>query len=568
MDDQSRSTFTELGRGSLIDDMRERSDTFAAREQLEQLVHVLVRIGSDLDLDATLRQVVTAGMELAQAPFGALAVRRPDGSLARFVHEGIDADTVRRIGRLPEGKGVLGAPIEQGRALRLDDLTAHPAAVGYPAHHPPMRALLGVPITLRGNIFGTLYLADDRPTRSFTEADEIVAKAVAIRAAVAIDNAQLFARVRTSADWMSASREITTALLAEHDPHPQPLEMIAEKLLGLTDAEQAIVLVPADHELPADEINALVVATAVGPNAEEVIGQWVPVEDSTTGGVFRSGTAVITESFQHPITSFTDGGQRSGIVMPLRADNTVLGVIAVTRNKDQTPFDTNHLELVGDFARHAAIALTLAAGREQARDLAVLGDRERIAQDLHDQVIQRLFVIGLDLQGTMARAHSPVVVERLNHTTDELQATIDDIRRTIFQLNSPAVQGHGFRQRIHDVVADLTENRDITTSVRMSGPLTAVGSDLAEHAEAVIVEAISNAVRHSGADHLSLAVTVADELGIEVVDDGRGIPADNQRRSGLANLHRRAEQVGGTCEIASPPGGGTRLRWTAPLSDS
>lgn len=553
-DGKAPSASTELDRRSLLS---------------ERLLHVLVKIGTDLDLDSTMHQAVSAAMELTGARFAALAVRNPDGAITSFVQEGIDPGTVRRIGRLPEGKGVLGVALDQTSVLRLDDLTAHPDAVGFPPHHPPMRAFLGVPITIRGNAFGDLYLADDRPTRSFTESDEITAKAVALRAAVAIDNARLFARVRESANWINTSREVTTALLSERDPILRPLEMIAQKVLRLTDAEQAIVLVPTDTNIPADEVDTLVVSAAVGLRADEVIGQWVPVEGSTTGAVFESGTALITEAFQHPITSFTDLGQRSAIVMPLRTDGTVLGVIVVTRGKDQVPFGADCLELVRDFAGGAAVALTLATGREHAKELAVLSERERIAQDLHDQIIQRLFAIGLDLQGTVARARSPEITERLHRTIDDLQATIDDIRTTIFQLHSrPGQQAETLRQRIHDAVADLTQNRDITTTIRMSGPMTAVDPELAEHAGAVIAEAVSNAVRHSGGTRLTLEVTVGDLLSIDVVDDGCGIPDDNQRRSGLANLHRRAEQAGGTCEITSPSGGGTRVRWTAPLSES
>jgi signal transduction histidine kinase len=196
-----------------------------------------------------------------------------------------------------------------------------------------------------------------------------------------------------------------------------------------------------------------------------------------------------------------------------------------------------------------------------------VADRERIAHDLHDHVIGRLFAIGMDVQGTIARAHSPEVIDRLNRTVDDLQTTIEDIRTAVFQLQPPTGGDGGFRRRIQDVVADLTQDRDIITTLHMSGPMTAVGPELAQHAEAVVVQGISNAVRHSGATHLTIEVTVADELSIDVLDNGRGIPADNRRQSGLANLRRHAEQAGGRCRITSPPEGGTLVHWTAPLID-
>ena len=537
-------------------------------DQMERLLRVVVGLASDLDLDATLHRIVTAAMELTGARYGALGVRGSDGTLVSFHHSGLDAATVARLGQLPVGKGVLGVLLDEPEALRLDDLTAHPAAVGFPAHHPPMRALLGVPITVRQTKFGSLYLTEPTGRRAFSDSDEIAARTLASAAAVAIDNAQLFDRLRTTARWVEASRAITTALLTEVEPNAHPLRLIAERACELTDAEQAIVLVPDGADAPADQVDTLIVTTAVGLCADAVTGQQVPVDGSTTGGVFRTGEPLLTESFRHPIQAFTDIGQRPAIVMPLRARESVLGVIVVARNERAGPFDQSHLELMSDFADHAAVALTLAVTREQARELSITVDRERIAHDLHDHVIQRLFAVGMDLQGTVARSRSSEVTERLNRTIDDLQATIDEIRATIFALQSPRRAGAGFRQRIQHAIAALTENRDIKTTVRMFGPLSAIGDDIAGHAEPVIVEAVSNAVRHSGAEHVTIEITVDDALRIDVTDDGCGIPTDNTRHSGLANLKRRAELVGGNCEIGSTPDGGTRIRWVAPLAAS
>jgi signal transduction histidine kinase len=531
------------------------------------LLRSIINVGSDLELDATLHHIVAAAMELTEARYGALAVHGADGAWTRFIHAGMDPETVRRIGHLPVGKGVLGVPLDEMPALRLDDLTAHPAAVGLPEHSPPLRAFLAMPIKVRGTIAASLYLADDRPSRTFADSDEAAARTLAAAAAVAIEHAELFENARVSAEWMDASREIITALLSTVDPHQRPLQLIAEQVRKLTGAEQAIVLVPTDADVPADEIDALIVSAAVGLHAADVINQRVPVEGSTTGGVFRSGTPLITESFRHPIPAFTDVGERPAIVMPLQADGTVLGVIAVARSEGQQPFDPSYLQLVSDFAYHAAIALTVASAREHARELAILTDRERIAHDLHDQVIQRLFAIGMDVQSTIARAHTREDTDRLNRTVDEVQATIEDIRTAIFQLQSPTERDSGFRRRIQNVIADLTQHRDIVATLHMSGPMTAIGPELAQHAEAVVTEAVSNAVRHSGANRLTIEVAVADELIIDVRDNGHGIPADNQRQSGLANMRRRAEQVGGTCRITSPPEGGTLVHWTAPLID-
>ena len=527
-----------------------------------------MELGSHHDLDSTLHHAVAAALKLTGCRYGALTTYDSDGKLTSFVHVGMPADTVARITAPPAGKGLLRLVLGQPFPVRLDDLTAHPAAVGFPESYPQMRAFLGAPITIRGDTFGGLYLTDDRVDWTFTESDEVALHVFASAAAVAIENAQLFTHSQRRTGWMKASREIIAELLSGDDSTRRPLQLIAEQVQKLADAEQAIVLTPLDAvESPAD-IDTLVVSAAVGLHADEVIGQAVPVDGSTTGHVFRSGAPLITEAFRYPIPAFTDAGERSAIVMPLRYQGVVRGIIAVARNTHQIPFDHSYLDLVGDFASQAALALVLATNSENARELSVLADRERIAHDLHDYVIQRLFAVGLDLQSTIARTHSPDIVARLNRTIDDLQKTIEDIRATIFELQASNTSAGSFRRRIQDAVAALTENCDMVTSLQMSGPMIAVVSDLAQQAEAVVVEAVSNAVRHSGATHLNIAVTVADDLRIEIIDDGCGIPADNQRRSGLANMRRRAEQVGGVCHVAARPAGGTTVHWAAPLIDS
>jgi serine phosphatase RsbU (regulator of sigma subunit)/anti-sigma regulatory factor (Ser/Thr protein kinase)/transcriptional regulator with GAF, ATPase, and Fis domain len=353
--DRGESAFSRLGRRELVTRMHEQLDELgAARDQMEQLVQVIVEIGSDLDLNVTLHRIVNAAMKLTGALYGALGIRGPDGTLISFILAGIDDDTARRLGDVPVGDG-----------FRVDDLSAHTQITDLDAHDPQIRALLGIPINVRATDFGNLYLADDRLGRVFTDSQESAVRALASAAAVAIDNARLFERERESTRWTKASREITTALLSG-DPQTGPLQLIVNRALELANAEQAILLVPSEPDLPAYEVDTLVVAATAGRYSSEVIGQQVPMDGSTTGGVARRGLPLITDSFQYPIEGFTDVGERSAIVMPLIADGAVLGVIAVARNPRQPPFDNDYLELVSDFARHAAIALALAASREHA----------------------------------------------------------------------------------------------------------------------------------------------------------------------------------------------------------
>lgn len=566
VDRERDSAFARLGRHELMDGIRHQLDELsAARDQTEKLLHVVLGITSDLELDATLDRVVEAAMELTGARYGALAVRSEDGRLVSFIHHGMDADTVARIGELPVGKGLLSIPLDDTPALRLGELGDHASAVGFPPNHPPMHAFIGVPITIRGNVFGSLYITHDQPNMDFTDSDEVSARVLASAAAAAIDNAQLFDRVRMTARWMQASREISTALLSETQPLDRPMQIIADRACELTAAEQAIVLVPAAPDEPDGDVTTLVVSTAVGIHADEVIGQHIPIEGSTSGGVFRSGEPVITESFRHPIQAFTDVGQRPAIAMPLAASGSVLGVIVVARHQGDAAFDDSYLDLVRDFAGHAAIAMALAVGRHRESELVVLADRERIAHDLHDHVIQRLFAAGLDLQGSIARSKSPELNVRLTRTVDDLQSTIETIRSTIFELQSNHSGSPDLRQRLEKLINDLTGDRDLVTSVHFSGPLGIVGDLVAENAEAVTTEAISNAVRHSGASRLDIAMTVADNFTVQVADNGQGISEDNPRRSGLANMQRRADALGGVCDIGPGADGGTSVVWTVPL---
>ncbi|MEB4211377.1 SpoIIE family protein phosphatase [Mycobacterium sp. 94-17] len=369
--DRSEPAFTWHGRRELVSRMHDQLDELvAARDQMEQLVRVIVEIGSDLDLDVTLHRVLKAAMELTGARYAALGIRASDGTLVSFVHAGIDVETARRLGDLPVGDG-----------LRVDDLNTHPRTLELAGHEPPMHALLGIPITVRAANFGSLYLADDRPGRVFTNSQEGAVRAMATAAAAAIDNARLFERERESAKWMKASREITTALLSG-DPQTGPLQLIVNRALELAGAEQAILLVPREAELPVDQVDTLVVAATAGRYSSEVIGRQVPMDGSTTGGVARRGLPLITDSFQYPIEGFTDVGDRPAIVMPLIADGSVLGVIAVARAPHQPAFGSDYLDLVSDFARHAAIALALTAGREHALN------QELAQADTVDEAVQ------------------------------------------------------------------------------------------------------------------------------------------------------------------------------------
>jgi serine phosphatase RsbU (regulator of sigma subunit)/anti-sigma regulatory factor (Ser/Thr protein kinase)/GAF domain-containing protein len=346
----------------------------AAQDQIEQLVQAIVEIGSDLDLRGTLHRIVKAAIELTGARLGALAVSAAAGGPSSFIHAGVDASVTQQFAELMVGEG-----------LRVDDLAARPLARSPDVGATRIRAILAIPIKVRAADFGYLYLGDDRPGHVFSDSQERAVRALVSAAAVAIDNARLFEQERETAKWTRASREITTALLSG-DPRTGPLQLIVNRALELAEAEQAILLVPSESDVIAADIDTLIVAATAGRYSKEVIGQQIPMDRSTTGGVARRGIPLITDSFQYPIEGFTDAGERSAIVIPLIADEAALGVIAVARNPQQPPFGTDYLDLVSDFARHAALALALAAGREHAlnRQLAqadTVDDALRVAAE-------------------------------------------------------------------------------------------------------------------------------------------------------------------------------------------
>jgi signal transduction histidine kinase len=557
-----RDTLSQLRLRELLAEVQERiAQIVEGRERLDGLVEAMLVITSDLDLDTTLRTIVHTAIELVDARYGALGVRGSGHDLVAFIYEGIDEKERERIGHLPEGRGVLGVLIDDPKPIRLDDIAQHPASVGFPANHPPMRAFLGVPVRIRDEVFGNLYLTEKANGQPFSEDDEVLVKALAAAAGIAIENARLYEQSRARQSWIEATRDIATELLSGADP-AKVFRLIADKALKLTEAQATLVAVPALDGKPPSDVDELLVAEIAGKLPPLGAAPTIPVRETPVGDVFLDRTP---RRFDNLDLDIGDVEIRSGsaLVLPLRATDKVAGVLVALRHDQSTPFSQNQEEMMAAFADQAALAWQLATSQRLARELDVLADRDRIARDLHDHVIQRLFAVGLALQGTIPRARSPEVQQRLSEYVDDLQAIIEEIRTTIFDLHGPASGATRLRQRLDEAIAQFSDGTlHITT--KFIGPLSVVDATLADHAEAVVREAVSNAVRHAHATTLAVTVKVEDELSIEVVDNGRGM-SGRTKRSGLANMHYRAQQVGGTFTVDTPPIGGTLLRWSAPL---
>ena len=557
-----RDTLSQLRLRELLAEVQERiTQIVEGRDRLDGLVEAMLVVTSDLDLDTTLRTIVHTAIELVDARYGALGVRGSGHDLLAFIYEGIDENERERIGHLPEGRGVLGVLIDDPKPIRLDDIAQHPASVGFPANHPPMRAFLGVPVRIRDEVFGNLYLTEKTNGQLFSEDDEVLVKALAAAAGIAIENARLYEQSRARQSWIEATRDIATELLSGADP-ATVFRLIADKALKLTEAQATLVAVPALDGKPLSDVDELLVAEIAGKLPPLGAAPTIPVRGTPVGDVFLDRTPRRFDNLNLQIGD-VEVGSGSALVLPLRATDKVAGVLVALRRDQSTPFSQNQEEMMAAFADQAALAWQLATSQRLARELDMLADRDRIARDLHDHVIQRLFAVGLALQGTIPRARSPEVQQRLSDYVDDLQAVIEEIRTTIFDLHGPASGATRLRQRLDEVIAQFSDGTlHITT--KFIGPLSVVDATLADHAEAVVREAVSNAVRHAQATTLAVTVKVEDELSIEVVDNGRGM-SERPKRSGLANIHYRAQQVGGTFTLDTPPIGGTLLRWSAPL---
>lgn len=556
-----RETLSQLRLRELLLEVQDRIEQIVeGRDRLDGLIDAILAITSGLKLDATLRAIVHTAAELVDARYGALGVRGYDHRLVEFVYEGIDEETRHLIGSLPEGRGVLGALIEEPKPIRLDDISRHPASVGFPLHHPPMRTFLGVPVRIRDEVFGNLYLTEKADGQPFSDDDEVLVQALAAAAGIAVDNARLFEESRTREAWIEATRDIGTQMLAGADP-AMVFRLIAEEALTLMAGAATLVAVPLDDEAPACEVDDLVIVEVAGEISPAVKQMTVAVSGTSIGGVFHDRTPRRFDRLDLAVDGPVEPGP--ALVLPLRAADTVAGVLVALRSADEQPFSDKQLDMMAAFADQAALAWRLATAQRQMREVEILTDRDRIARDLHDHVIQRLFAVGLTLQGAAPRARVPAVRESIYSSIDDLQEIIQEIRSAIFDLHAGPSPATGLRHRL-DKVIDQLAIPALHTTVQYTGPLSVVDTVLANHAEAVLREAVSNAVRHANATSLAINVSVEDDVRVEVVDDGVGISGDITE-SGLRNLRQRADDAGGEFTVENMPTGGTLLRWSAPL---
>ncbi|MEV0374060.1 GAF domain-containing protein [Streptomyces sp. NPDC050636] len=530
-------------------------------------------VGRGLELPQVLRGIVEAAVTLAGAEYGALGVVGDGQRLSEFLPVGMADDLVSKIGQSPCGHGILGELIQNPEPLRLTDLTRHPSSYGFPEHHPPMRTFLGVPIRVRDEVFGNLYLTEKRGGGGFDADDEKVLTTLSIAAGIAIDNARMYHESRRRERWLEALGEITSSLLAGTEVS-RVLQLIARRAMEAADADLAAVLLPSGDE------GRLAVRVALGHGAEPIRGTTVPAAGSLAGLAARTKEPVVTAEIGADSRAHRLGGDGEAdgptVAVPLPLDAAACGALRLSRRAGRPTFDDTEVTLISGFADQAAIALELARHRAESEELAVLHDRDRIARDLHDLAIQRLFATGMTLQSATRMIERPDAADRVSRAVDDLDTTIKIIRSTIFELRTAtADDGRGgprLRRRMAETAHLAAQSLGFTPSLRVEGPVdSGVPDELAEHVLAVTAESLSNIARHAHAHRADVVLAVpgtGDHLTLTVTDDGVGIGLGMgtvEHTGGLANMRSRAEQYGGTLALRSPSDGGTRIVWRVPL---
>jgi signal transduction histidine kinase len=509
------------------------------------LLNAFIDISSDLDLHSVLDRIVASACELTSAQYGALGVIGSTGGLSDFITRGIPPELHAQIGELPRGRGLLGELIEHPQPLRLERLQEHPSSFGFPAHHPPMTSFLGVPIRIRGTVFGNMYLTEKVGGAPFTEQDELLVQALATAAGFVIENARAFTLSERRRQWLEASVRINATL--------QPPIQLAAALRQIAITARSVTRASAVAILRREDSDHYRVAAADGPDVQ-----------AAAGLADRLRREILHCEQTSEEASVTDGAEGTVVLVPLRAHLAASGVLLVLLERGRGFLESEDRELLISFADQASLALDRAQALASREELAVVSDRERIARDLHDLVIQQLFATGLMLQGARRRTDDPALTERIDQAVTDLDDTIRDIRSTIFALQNRGQWS--LRDDARSLVQEYVPVLGFTPALRTVGPVdTLVPEALGVHLLAVLREALSNVARHARGSRTTVDLQVSeDEVLLRVIDDGVGM-SDERRESGLLNVRRRAHELGGTVVLLPTVPHGTTVEWRIPL---
>jgi signal transduction histidine kinase len=551
---------------ALLNELVSRAgEIIGIEDKLHRLLDAVMSVAGELSLPDTLRRITELAAQLSDAQFAALGVLGTERDLVEFITVGMDDQQRHLIGELPSGKGILGLLIRHPEPIRLPDLRSHPAAFGFPADHPPMGTFLGVPIRVRTEIFGNLYLTEKRDGDPFTEQDEDLVVALAAAAGIAIENARLYEETRLRERWLEASAEVTGQLLRSAAAD-QTMQVVVDKAGEISESDAAFLVLGSSSD-------DLVVRAAFGAGAGNYIGHSFTMTQALADSVFVDGRARQFDAGSQVLSAATSGPEATfsgpGVLVPLSAGGRVLGVLTVVRRHGSPPIPEHHVKLVEAFAGHAALVVEFARASEDRQRLAVYQDRDRIARDLHDLIIQRLFATGMGLQAAMARVHDASLHAKLSSYVDDLDATIHDVRKTIFSLQEADDRPSGLRGEILRTVEGVGSVLGHDPHLSMRGPLdSAVPDSVRPDLLAVLNEGLTNVARHAHAEHTEVSVTVDIErrtVTLVVADDGIGPGPGDVHGQGTVNMPARASKLGGTWVLRPGAEGGTTMIWTVPL---
>ena len=554
---------------TLLNELRSREEASnRAQQRLTALLKAVMAVTADLELADVLTRIVHSACELVDAKYGALAVLGPDGErVVEFVTQGVTQQEREAIGDPPRGHGVLGLLIREGRARRLPDIAGHPDSYGFPPNHPPMHSFLGTPIRIRDEVFGNLYLTEKQGAAEFSPDDEAILVALAAAAGIAIDNARQYDKSRQQRRWLATTGAVTQLFL-EGDDESSAMRFLAQRTWELSQAQLTMVaLYDDDGDLVVRAVQAAEPQDAGGSKSalgtalrkrhwRELVASREPVLLLTRPGDLR------TDGLTNDVRALgASDAYGPTALLPITVGDDEIGVLAVAWSASSEPFVGDVVPPLAALAQQMGLALVAARGQQDRSRVALLEDRDRIARDMHDHVIQRLFATGLSLQSTSRLAEHPTVRARLDEAVDNLDAAIKDIRQTIFELHR-AKPTRELREEIADLVRGSTQTLGFVPDLTIEGRLDSLTAALEADLVAVVREGLANVVRHAKASSVSVRITINGTIQIEVADDGIGVPP-TAVQSGLANLRERAESHGGSLSLRARTPRGTALVWEA-----
>ena len=545
------------------------------QDRFRRLIDVGTALLSELDLEAVLRSVVEAARELTTAEYAALGVLDNDHTeLERFIYLGIDDETKRAIGNLPRGRGVLGELIREPASLRLRNVNEHPHAYGFPPGHPPMHTFLGVPITVRGETFGNLYMTEKRGGVEFDDDDEQAAKTLATWAGIAIENARLYTRLsEREADVEQALRRAETSLdiaraVGGETDVARVLDLIVKRARALVEARTLLVLLRSGGRL--------VVAAQAGQIGDEVHHLTIPTEDAVFQAAMQERVAQHLERGSPPSEARLRErlGAEVALVVPLLFRGHAVGaLVALDREAGGTEFDDEDLRLLQAFASSAATAVATAQSVESERlqQQVEIGERERQrwAQELHDDALQGLAAIRISL-ATALQGEGSGREERIEEaaaaTVESLEGQINELSRLINDLRPTALERLGLAGALEALAEECAARGELDVATEIE-----IGEGLSREEERVVYrlvqEALNNVLKHASARSANVSTCLVDhQVQIAVEDDGRGFDPDSAAEGrGLVGMRERIEMLGGEIAVRSEPDGGTRISARVPV---